>query len=94
MINIPTLFNNPITRKTDPESSHIAADKLINSGRRVSHAEQILNRLKIGPATNVELAKISLKYTGRISDLRKVGYKIICNQTSNNGITEYHLIKA
>lgn len=36
----------------------------------------ILERLRQGPATNRELAAISLKYTGRISDLRRAGYAI------------------
>lgn len=37
----------------------------------------ILERLRRGPATNHELAAISLKYTARISDLRiKGGYDI------------------
>lgn len=38
----------------------------------------ILTRLKEGPATNTELASISLKYTSRISDLRAAGYVIQC----------------
>ena len=92
MTNIPTLFDPPITRKTDPETSHIAAIKLINSGRRMSQKDKILKRLRAGPATNVELAQLSLKYTGRISDLRHDGYKIICEQSSDNGVTEYRLV--
>lgn len=36
----------------------------------------VLDRLRQGPATNRELAAISLKYTGRISDLRKAGHAI------------------
>lgn len=36
----------------------------------------VLERLRQGPATNRELAAISLKYTGRISDLRKAGHAI------------------
>ena len=36
----------------------------------------ILERLKRGRATNADLVIIALKYTGRISDLRKAGYDI------------------
>lgn len=37
---------------------------------------KMLDRLTQGPATNKDLAAISLKYTSRISDLRKAGYDI------------------
>jgi hypothetical protein len=36
----------------------------------------ILKRLREGPATSAELAGIALKYTGRISDLRRNGFAI------------------
>ena len=38
----------------------------------------ILSRLRQGPATNVELAAISLKYTSRISDARAKGVNVVC----------------
>ena len=37
----------------------------------------VLARLRAGPATNAELAGIALKYTSRISDLRKAGFTVI-----------------
>ena len=37
----------------------------------------VLARLRAGPATNAELAAIALKYTSRISDLRKAGFTVI-----------------
>ena len=37
----------------------------------------ILERLQRGPATNRELAQISLKYTSRVSDLRAAGYRVV-----------------
>lgn len=37
----------------------------------------VLLRLRERPATSAELAAISLKYTGRVSDLRKAGAEII-----------------
>jgi len=91
MTFLPTLFDNPITRKTDPPSSHEAADKLINSGRRASQKQKILARLRQGPATNSELVAMSLNYRARISDLRADGYDIICVQPTDNGVTEYRL---
>jgi hypothetical protein len=36
----------------------------------------ILARLQRGPATSGELAALSLKYSGRVSDLRAAGYTI------------------
>ena len=40
----------------------------------------ILERLRAGPATNVELAAMSLKYTSRLSDLRAAGHVIECKR--------------
>lgn len=37
----------------------------------------VLARLRAGPATNAELAAIALKYTSRISDLRRAGFTVI-----------------
>lgn len=46
---------------------------------RVSkHATRILARLREGPVSNRELSAISLKYTGRISDLRMNGFDVEC----------------
>jgi len=90
----PTLFDNPITRETDPPSSHEAATKLIESGRRVSQKQKMLDRLRLGPATNVELVKIALNYRARISDLRLEGYVIVCEQNRDDGVTVYRLVEA
>jgi hypothetical protein len=38
----------------------------------------ILQRLRQGPASNTELASLSLKYTSRVSDLRAAGFNIEC----------------
>ncbi len=54
----------------------------------------ILARLREGPATNRELANISLKYTGRLSDLRAAGYVIECvKQDHETGLTFYKLVE-
>lgn len=47
-------------------------------GRLSQQAQRILDRLQRGPATNKELAGMSLKYTSRLSDIRKAGYTIVC----------------
>lgn len=51
----------------------------------------ILDRLRSGPATNKELARLSLKYTSRLSDARAAGYQIVCKRLSG-GLTEYRLV--
>lgn len=52
----------------------------------------ILERLKRGRATNAELAAMSLKYTSRISDLRKAGYAIeVVSRDYKTGVTVYEL---
>lgn len=57
---------------------------------------QIFDALLSGPRTNIDLAQISLKYSGRVSDLRKylrpLGYDVKCfNQDHITGITWYRL---
>ena len=44
--------------------------------RLSAQCQRILERLRQGPATNRELARIALKYTSRISDLRAAGHRI------------------
>jgi hypothetical protein len=52
----------------------------------------ILMRLKQSNATNQELSAISLKYTGRISDLRAAGYDVrVVSRDHKTGITVYGL---
>lgn len=53
----------------------------------------ILERLRAGNATNRELAEISLKYTGRISDLRAAGYEIkVVERNYETGLNVYALV--
>ena len=52
------------------------------------------NRLQQGPATNVELAALALKYTSRLSDLRAAGYTItVTARDYATGRTVYRLVK-
>lgn len=54
--------------------------------------ELILSRLREGPAKNTELVAIALKYTGRISDIRKAGYVVeVIERDYETGITLYAL---
>jgi uncharacterized ParB-like nuclease family protein len=53
--------------------------------------KNVLDRLRQGPATNRELATISLKYTGRISDLRALGCVVVCDKDRSAGISVYTL---
>jgi hypothetical protein len=53
---------------------------------------QILERLKHGRASNRELAAISLKYTSRVSDLRKAGHVVkLVERDRATGLTFYEL---
>lgn len=87
---VPAHRDRPIARNTDPDTSHRAAEQVTSSGRRLGQKWKILERLRKGPATNVELAALSLKYTSRISDLRHDGFTIR-NEPGNDGVTRYVL---
>ncbi len=71
-------------RPIDPNVRPADTDRL--TGQNAA----ILERLRTGPATNVELAAISLKYTSRISDLRANGHSIVCRR-GDAGVNEYVL---
>jgi hypothetical protein len=49
----------------------------IEAPRLSRQCVEILARLRMGMATNRELATIALKYTSRISDLRDAGFTIV-----------------
>jgi hypothetical protein len=67
--------------------------QLAESARLCGQANAILARLRMGSATNVELSELSLKYTGRVSDLRKRGHKIECVKDYQTGLSTYTLKK-
>jgi len=66
---------------------------LLTELRRLSGQNAaILQRLQQGPATNQELAQMSLKYTSRISDLRHAGYDVqVVERDYASGRTVYRL---
>jgi hypothetical protein len=52
----------------------------------------ILARLRQGPALNIELAHIGIRYSARIEELRKAGYDIRkCMMSDERGIFKYWL---
>ncbi|NLX57310.1 MAG: hypothetical protein GXY58_19545 [Planctomycetaceae bacterium] len=59
------------------ESKTFETWAIVERPRLTGQNAAILERLKRGPATNRELAAISLKYTSRISDLRAAGYDVV-----------------
>ena len=46
--------------------------------------QAVLDRLMEGPATSYDLAQIALKYTSRISDLRKSGH-VVTSKRNGSG---------
>lgn len=68
-----------------PRDTHVTEPAEVN--RLSTQNARILDRLKRGPATNYELAKLSLKYTSRLSDLRKAGYVVTCVRHTGGGAT-------
>lgn len=73
-----------------PRDSHVTESAEVT--RLAGQNGEILARLQRGPATNSELAKLSLKYTSRISDLRKAGYTIAMTRVQG-GLTIYELAR-
>lgn len=68
--------------------------KLVGDDRQRAKTDclKILARLRQGPATTGELAQLALNYTGRISDLRKSGYRIECFERRKGGNNRYRLV--
>ena len=83
----PTLFDSSIPV--------IAVNKTVDPAETPRLSKQcatMLERLRQGPATNHELARIGLKYTSRISDLRAAGYDIqIVGKNTETGERTYAL---
>lgn len=71
------------------QGSLFSADEERLAGQSAAILKLLKERRSSG-ATNAELAAISLKYTARISDLRKQGYRIFAKQISG-GTWQYNL---
>jgi len=52
---------------------------------------KLLKKRKSAGASNAELSAISLKYTSRVSDLRKQGYRIRCQRVGAGRTFQYFL---
>lgn len=58
------------------ESGQPASPVVAEAKRLTRQQALVLDRLREGPATNMELIPISTRFSARIFDLRKAGYKI------------------
>jgi hypothetical protein len=68
------------------------AEQQADEATRLAHVEaRMIDRLRQGPATNVELSRIGLKYTARISEMRTRGYVIEADYVKR-GIWRYTLV--
>ena len=82
----PALFGHP------PIVAGPTAAPPVERRRLSGQCLAMLRRLRQGRVTNTELASMSLKYTGRISDLRKAGYDIRCVERDRaSGVSWYEL---
>lgn len=61
------IFDMPLFR-------HLSPEKPVNPFVHGSQNWRILEALEDGPKTSLELSRIALKYTGRVSDIRKELY--------------------
>lgn len=87
MATQPLLFD--VAHPLHPRDPSVAA---ADAPRLTGQNAAILERLKSGPETNLTLARISLKYTSRLSDLRKHGHRIRCDRLGG-GVCLYTLEK-
>jgi len=81
---------NPDRERRSPIRPNDPRVRRADKPRLTGQNGAILARLICGPATNAELAEISLKYTSRISDLRAAGYTVSCEH-GPNGLNTYRL---
>lgn len=74
-----------------PRDRHVAAEE---KPRLSGQNQAILDILQRRRATNKELGAISLKYTARISDIRKAGYDIrVVSHDRKSGLVVYELVR-
>lgn len=65
----------------------------VQEPRLTAHNEVILEMLRKGVVTNVEIARVSKNHTARISNLRKAGFVIKCEFIDRKtGLTQYKLL--
>lgn len=89
-----TLFDTKLTRAGGVIPYNPPVKPIEAKARLSRQCHTILTRLKAGPAYNGELAKISRKYTGRISDIRKEGIRIEATPVDRKtGVWKYELVE-
>jgi hypothetical protein len=86
-----TEYDTALALSVPPRDPNIAP---FDVPRATSQNERILERLREGPATNAELVRISLNFTGRISDLRAAGHTIQPDARfkGDGGVVTYRLL--
>lgn len=86
-----TLLFEPQREPLSPPRAKALATGPTEDRRRLNgQCQAILARLKQGPATNSELAGLALKYTSRVSDLKRAGYQITAKRKAG-GVWTYTL---
>lgn len=79
---------------TDPTRQHFSDPQLDakEKPRLSRQCRDILRMLVAGPQSNGALAAVALKYTGRISDIRKNGISVIASSRNfETGLVTYCL---
>lgn len=91
MVEQATLFNQPEILVTDPNTRDEDDDRLAGQNKTIYELLMLH-----GQMSNRELSNISLKYTSRISDIRrwleKRGQTIICIR-GTGGLNYYEIVK-
>ena len=73
----------------DPQAAAAVVEEKTRTGRQ---CERILTLLKIAPVSNRALSQVALKYTNRVSELRKRGH-IITATPKGGGLFVYTLLE-
>jgi hypothetical protein len=68
---MPTLPLFELLPKAKPEKPIVTERK-----RNQSNYEKVLKRLRVGPATNIELTTICLRYGARLFEMRRRGLHV------------------
>jgi len=82
---LPGLFFEPPAPNPSPIQRELR--------RRGKNEQRVLDRLRQGPATTLELVAVGgIRATGRVSDLRKAGFTINAEHVKD-GLWRYRLVR-
>lgn len=73
-----------LAKRDGPESSHVAAREIVESGGQERQVRKIIELLRLRPASAKELANVAGEggnFRARISDARKLGHVIEVRKT-------------